>query len=549
MITLLNLFSPGIGAPQSAAPQSADAPLDPSLEKACESGEGEFAGLLASMGFASMGITPAALPVERELTGGSDIGLEEPTGEEPVQTCEALFGVAGPMPYDVLPFNELSDVTEDAPTKLFWGGINSKLVAEASQQVLEIIKDKSIDRPLDTIAEPVALPHLFNESSGQITLPRLFKENSEQVAALLAGPRLTSEIAEPVAAQRVFTGYAEPVALPQQFDESANESQLPRQFIKGFEPVAQPRIVKENAEQLAQPSLSNYQPHPASEVVTRALNAARIISQSQSSDESSSAATLSVQDMLDKNGVPHFRSGISEGGASLDEKPAKGASLESFFRDVVRMASSEEAPGERLSKGIRLAPLDASPADEAPLKDNRTPDSFDHRGGEGFSAFSGEAAKIAQAQGSTSNSTFASIAHQVISPMIDAARQMSARETRKLRLEIRPEEFGHLDLEITRGADGRVSASLTADSSAARQALSDGINHLRESLQQSGLNVDRLEVRLGLGADGRGGNNAQAYESEQVYSGYTGPFLSETSETGEVNRTSDADSRLLSLRI
>src|SRR6185503_3695568 len=115
-------------------------------------------------------------------------------------------------------------------------------------------------------------------------------------------------------------------------------------------------------------------------------------------------------------------------------------------------------------------------------------------------SFAGEAARLAETQSSTSSSHPASIAHQVVNPMIEIASQLSPRETRRLRIELHPEKFGQIDLEITRGVDGRLSASLSADTNIARHALAEGINHLRESLQQSGLTVDRLEVRLAFGS-------------------------------------------------
>ncbi len=90
-----------------------------------------------------------------------------------------------------------------------------------------------------------------------------------------------------------------------------------------------------------------------------------------------------------------------------------------------------------------------------------------------------------------------SIARQVAEPMVEAAEHLPAGNSRSLRLTLRPEEFGQVELQITRDADGRVHAVFAAERESASQALHEGIPHLRESLERAGLQVDQLIVHTG----------------------------------------------------
>lgn len=95
---------------------------------------------------------------------------------------------------------------------------------------------------------------------------------------------------------------------------------------------------------------------------------------------------------------------------------------------------------------------------------------------------------------SASSSPAQSIANQTIHPIIELAQQTPHRETRSLRFNLHPEELGRVEVEVTRDAAGRVSASLNADHLDAANALTHSIGHLREALEKAGVKVDHLEV-------------------------------------------------------
>ncbi len=86
------------------------------------------------------------------------------------------------------------------------------------------------------------------------------------------------------------------------------------------------------------------------------------------------------------------------------------------------------------------------------------------------------------------------IIHQTLDPLLALAQQTSPRETRSLRFQLHPEELGRVDVEVTRDAAGRVSASLNADGVEAANTLTNGIGHLRAALEKAGVNVEHLDV-------------------------------------------------------
>lgn len=71
----------------------------------------------------------------------------------------------------------------------------------------------------------------------------------------------------------------------------------------------------------------------------------------------------------------------------------------------------------------------------------------------------------------------------------------AAEQNRPFRVHLNPPELGSLQVEITQ-RDGVYSARLEVQTSSAQQALLDHIGHLKESLQHSGIRLDRIDVQL-----------------------------------------------------
>jgi len=237
------------------------------------------------------------------------------------------------------------------------------------------------------------------------------------------------------------------------------------------------------------------------------------------------------------------------------ERAVKGSILETAFRDIisakpeVRPEIINEAPILRESLVARTAlrtndglpvtgedyvqPDDPSQTDAPPPVTTVT------------------SATVTQERADTaSTATMNAIAQQVVNPIIDVAKRLAQRETRTLRMELQPERFGHIDVKVTRGSDGQLSAHMVADLDVAHQALSEGMNHLRRALEQSGLAVDRLEVTLSLDAGGSSGSHtARESDTMPTHLAGAGLFSSEAAMEDEDHTARDDQNRLLSLRI
>jgi flagellar hook-length control protein FliK len=96
-----------------------------------------------------------------------------------------------------------------------------------------------------------------------------------------------------------------------------------------------------------------------------------------------------------------------------------------------------------------------------------------------------------------------SIKAQTLSEIVSQAETLSRGQIRSLRLQLRPEELGRVEIQLTRDAQGRISARISAERETARQVLSHSLAELREMLSRVGFNVDKLEVQVEMGRDGQ----------------------------------------------
>ena len=83
---------------------------------------------------------------------------------------------------------------------------------------------------------------------------------------------------------------------------------------------------------------------------------------------------------------------------------------------------------------------------------------------------------------------------QIASQIVDVASITQPRQQRSLRLRLRPEELGQVDIQLSRDSAGKVSAQVLVEREAARAALTQSLPQLREALERAGINVDRLNV-------------------------------------------------------
>ena len=109
-----------------------------------------------------------------------------------------------------------------------------------------------------------------------------------------------------------------------------------------------------------------------------------------------------------------------------------------------------------------------------------------------------------------------SVQSQTISQIMALAETMGAHQTRSLRLRLRPEELGQIDIQLSRDATGRISAHISAERESARGALSRSLDQLRETLSRAGLTVDKLQISAepGLFAGNRESDDARSNTRE-----------------------------------
>ncbi len=139
------------------------------------------------------------------------------------------------------------------------------------------------------------------------------------------------------------------------------------------------------------------------------------------------------------------------------------------------------------------------------------------------------------------------IATQTIDPIIELAQTTPHRETRSLRISLNPEELGKIEVEVTRDAEGRLSAAFSAERIEAASSLTHSLGHLREMLEQAGLRVEHLEVTVTPQFQNSTGGQPGHQQQSQAQSSAPADFLP-LSQTSENNPDSTEEEKLLNLR-
>jgi hypothetical protein len=137
------------------------------------------------------------------------------------------------------------------------------------------------------------------------------------------------------------------------------------------------------------------------------------------------------------------------------------------------------------------------------------------------------------------------VAPQVANQLAELAANTQPRQQRSVRLRLRPEELGQVDIQLSRDSAGKVSAQVVVERDSARAALSQSLPQLRETLERAGLQVDRLNVSSDSSSfAGNARDNRQtAHESNR--SSYLTGSSANTSETQSKERV--RDHKLISL--
>lgn len=147
------------------------------------------------------------------------------------------------------------------------------------------------------------------------------------------------------------------------------------------------------------------------------------------------------------------------------------------------------------------------------------------------------------------DATLQNITAQIVRTVAAASEVSVRHEARSIRLRLHPEELGEVRINISTDASGRLSAQISADHDLTRRAIAGGLDHLRQTLEQAGVNLDRLDLgssqsaSAGPGAQTNTGSRNEALPAGSASHNSPPPDIS-TSD----GKSSAEEERLLSLR-
>jgi hypothetical protein len=141
-----------------------------------------------------------------------------------------------------------------------------------------------------------------------------------------------------------------------------------------------------------------------------------------------------------------------------------------------------------------------------------------------------------------------SVATQVSHAMTQLADAgLAHREQRSIRIRLRPEELGEVEIKITTDDRGHLNAHISVEQDFTRRAIEDGLNHLRETMQQAGVNIGEINVSISQLTSGGAGAHTESHSQtavgQQLSATHTSPSSDENAGGGESN-----EERLLSVR-
>jgi flagellar hook-length control protein FliK len=181
---------------------------------------------------------------------------------------------------------------------------------------------------------------------------------------------------------------------------------------------------------------------------------------------------------------------------SSEETGAAFNRISSVMHSLRTNAPSEKSLTELAQDGLKLKEME------------------DTSGGQGQTLFA--TPEVQSTSANDAQSVARTVADQMVRHISEAADGINRRETRALRINLRPEELGQVEIEVKRDGEGRLSAQLTVENDSAHHALSGGLNQLRAALDRAGLNFDSLNISYGAqlsshqGGQSSGGRRDQA---------------------------------------
>jgi hypothetical protein len=159
---------------------------------------------------------------------------------------------------------------------------------------------------------------------------------------------------------------------------------------------------------------------------------------------------------------------------SSEETAASFNRISSVMHSLRTNAPSEKSLIELAKDGFKLKEIE------------------DTSGGQGQALFA--TPEMQSTSTNEAQSVARTVADQMVRHISEVADGINRREARALRINLRPEELGQVEIEVRRDGEGRLSAQLTVENDSAHHALSGGLNQLRAALDRAGLNFDSLNI-------------------------------------------------------
>lgn len=99
--------------------------------------------------------------------------------------------------------------------------------------------------------------------------------------------------------------------------------------------------------------------------------------------------------------------------------------------------------------------------------------------------------------------------NEVVAQVVNQIDKMVKTNRSSVRLQLYPEELGHIDLKITTTKNG-IGVTMIADSSSTQDALRSDMNNLKQNMQQAGIQLSDLNI-----GQGQNSNKQQQFEETQ----------------------------------
>ncbi|MBA3074899.1 MAG: flagellar hook-length control protein FliK, partial [Anaerolineae bacterium] len=107
--------------------------------------------------------------------------------------------------------------------------------------------------------------------------------------------------------------------------------------------------------------------------------------------------------------------------------------------------------------------------------------------------------------------------NEAITQVADQISQMVKSNRTSVRMQLYPEELGHIDLRIVTTKNG-IGVTMVADKASTQLALKSEMDLLRQSIEQAGIQLSNLNIN-----QGHNSNRQQSFERRQNLSNSSYP--------------------------